>query len=106
MDFGERLRELLQDRNISQKEFANAIDIAPSTAGNYANGLREPDYRTLKRIAQYFHVSIDFLLGAECNEVENTDENEVLLVFRSLDQSQRRFFLEMGKLLLKNNQVK
>lgn len=63
MDFGNRLRVLLSDRNISQKNFAAEIGIAASTAGNYVNGVREPDYETLKRIAQYFQVSTDYLLG-------------------------------------------
>ena len=48
MDFASRLKELLHDRGIAQKDFANGIDIAPSTAGNYVRGLREPDYETLR----------------------------------------------------------
>lgn len=103
MDFGSRLRELLHERNISQKDFAKEMGIAPSTAGNYVNGLREPDYESLKRIARFFHVSTDFLLGIEYEEVEDAELNELVLVFRSLDKKHRRFFLEQGKLLLKNS---
>ena len=47
MDFASRLKELLSDRNISQRDFASKIDIAASTAGNYIRGVREPDYETL-----------------------------------------------------------
>ena len=102
MEFGMRLRELLHDKNISQKDFAIEMGIAPSTAGNYVNGLREPDYESLKRIARYFHVSIDFLLGLEYEEADDTELNELILVFQSLDKKQRKFFLEQRKLLLRN----
>ena len=101
MDFGSRLRELLHERNISQKDFAREMGIAPSTAGNYVNGLREPDYELLKRIARFFHVSTDFLLGVENEKADDAIENELLLIFRALGQSQKELLLDQGKLLLK-----
>ena len=101
MDFASRLKELLHDRGIAQKDFANGIDIAPSTAGNYVRGLREPDYETLKRIASFFHVSADFLLGVENEKADDAIENELLLIFRALGQSQKELLLDQGKLLLK-----
>lgn len=103
MDFGKRLKRLLQDEDISQKSFAAALDIAQSTAGNYVNGFREPDYETLKNIASYLHVSIDYLLGFEYEEVEDAELNELLLIFHSLDKKQRWLLLEQGKLLIKSN---
>lgn len=80
MDFGMRLRELLHDKNISQKEFAAEIGVAPSTVGNYVNGQREPDYRTLKRIAHYFHVSTDYLLGLEYGAVKDAELGAVHII--------------------------
>ena len=62
MEFGDILRELLAERGITQKQLGQDLSLAPSTLGNYVNNLREPDYTTLKRIAQYFHVSTDYLL--------------------------------------------
>lgn len=101
MDFASRLRELLHERDMAQKDFANGIDIAPSTAGNYVRGLREPDYETLKRIASFFHVSTDFLLGVEIEKADDSAENELLLIFRALGDAQKELLLEQGKLLLK-----
>ena len=101
MDFASRLKELLHDRNISQKDFASKIDIAASTAGNYIRGVREPDYETLKRIAAFFHVSTDYMLGTEQEKANNPLENELLLIFRTLKQDQKELLLEQGKLLLK-----
>ncbi|GAA6393674.1 hypothetical protein I4100191B2_11560 [Clostridiales bacterium] len=102
MDFGDRIRRLLSDRNISQKDFAAEIGVAASTAGNYVNGMREPDYETLRRIAQYFQVSTDYLLGRKYDISTDDEQNELLLIFNSLNHNQRQLFLEQGKLLLKS----
>lgn len=104
MDFASRLKELLSDRNISQRDFASKIDIAASTAGNYIRGVREPDYETLKRIAAFFHVSTDYMLGVEQEKANDPLENELLLILRMLDQDQKELLLEQGKLLLKRRQ--
>ena len=62
MSFGENLRTLIEEREITQKELARQLNIAPSTVGSYVQNTREPDFSTLKLIAQYFDVSIDYLL--------------------------------------------
>ncbi len=100
MDFSTRLKELLRDRQLLQKDFATAINIAPSTVGNYTQGTREPDFETLKRIASYFHVSLDYLLGNEINSVESEAENELLQLYRILDDKQKAFLLEQAKFLV------
>lgn len=101
MDFNTRLKELLRDRQLMQKEFAAEINIAPSTVGNYTQGTREPDFETLKRIAAYFHVSVDYLLGSELNHTESEEENELLQIYRILDDSQKAFLLEQAKFLVR-----
>lgn len=47
----------------SQQSFADAFGIAQSTVGNWEAGKREPNYDTTIRLADFFHVSIDYLLG-------------------------------------------
>lgn len=61
----------------------------------------EPDYETLKRIAAFFHVSTDYMLGTEQEKANDPLENELLLIFRTLKQDQKELLLEQGKLLLK-----
>ena len=61
MRFGETLRELLAEEGITQKQMAADLNIAASTLGNYIQNSREPDHETLKRIADYFDVSMDYL---------------------------------------------
>ena len=62
MKFGEILSWLIEDGDITQKDLAASLNIAPSTMSGYVTGNREPDFATLKLIAYYFDVSIDYLL--------------------------------------------
>lgn len=65
MNFNERLRYLIDCEEIKLKDLAPKLCLSASTLSNYAQGIREPDYDTLRRIADYFGVSIDYLLGHE-----------------------------------------
>ena len=63
MKFGDKLRTLIEDKNITQKELATKLNIAPSTVSSYVQNAREPDFGTLKIIADFFQVTTDYLLG-------------------------------------------
>ena len=59
-----RLRELREEKGLTQKELAQALGLnSKSTITNYEQNSRDPDYETLIKIAKYFEVSVDFLLG-------------------------------------------
>ncbi len=58
-----RLRELRRGRNLQQAQLAAALGLAQTTIGNYEQGNRFPSEQTLLRIADYFEVSLDYLLG-------------------------------------------
>lgn len=107
MNFGEILRELLEQHNITQKELAVKLAITPSALGNYVQGTREPDFNTLIKIAGYFGVSIDFLLGYDFFERDLTHKEVLLLhIFRCLTEEQQEFYLEQGKIFIKQNNKK
>ena len=57
-----RLRYLREKEGLTQTNIAHALHIGQSTYNSYECGIREPDQETLKKIADYFHVSLDFLL--------------------------------------------
>ena len=59
--FGERLKQLMEDQSISQRDLAAALNISKSTVSGYVNSYREPDF--LLEIASIFHVTTDYLLG-------------------------------------------
>ena len=57
-----RLRALREQRNISQLKLALDLIMNQNTISRYETGVREADYSTLIKIADYFNVSIDYLL--------------------------------------------
>lgn len=65
--FGSRLRQLRKEDNLTQKELAAKLGLAFSTISMYERGIREPDFETTEAIADYFNVSMDFLLGKSTN---------------------------------------
>lgn len=62
-----RLRELRKQRGISQLKLAMDLGMNQNTISRYENGEREADYQTLILLADYFNVSIDYLLERSDN---------------------------------------
>ena len=62
MDFGKRLKMIRKLHNVTQQELADALNISRSTIAGYETKGKEPDYATLIRISDYFHISVDNLL--------------------------------------------
>lgn len=63
MEFGEILAELRQDKGLLQKDIANIINVSVSTVSNYETGAHFPDVEGLMKLADYFNVPLDYLLG-------------------------------------------
>ncbi len=58
-----RLKEIRRKRNISQIRLALDLNMSQNTVSRYENERRQADYKTLILFANYFNVSIDYLLG-------------------------------------------
>ncbi|MDA2274067.1 transcriptional regulator [Bacillus thuringiensis] len=75
--FGNIIRDLRKQKGITQKELAQSLKLSESTIGMYERNERQPDYNTLIRIADYFNVSTDFLLGRDFNVKEDRNNKEL-----------------------------
>lgn len=106
MKFGDVLRELLEEQNLSQKQLAAELNISASALGNYIRNNREPDFEILKRIARYFCVSTDFLLNYQSNSRSDYRDQKLLQIFHSLTDEQKDLFIEQGKLFIRSNSRK
>lgn len=62
-DFAQRLTYLRESRDLKKKELANILNVSSSSISQYESGTNMPGYDILCQLAQYFDVSIDFLLG-------------------------------------------
>jgi len=89
--FPERLRKLRKEHKMTQTELGEKLGLSTSAIGMYEQGRRDPDSMTLKKIADLFNVTVDYLLGRSDIRnpyVENNkngccviaDENEVISV--------------------------
>ena len=61
--FPTALRKLMEERGETQENIAKAAEKTRQTVSQYVNGISEPGYDTLVKIADYFNVSADYLLG-------------------------------------------
>ena len=59
----DRIVSLRNEKNITQSQLAEELDISPSAIGMYEQGRRKPSYELLEEICDYFNVDMDYLMG-------------------------------------------
>lgn len=69
MFFG-RLKALREKAGLSQSAFARAFGVAQSTVAGWESGAREPNHDATRRLAEFFGVTVDYLLGGEMPTVD------------------------------------
>ena len=60
-----KLKEIREARGMTQRQAALGLNLSPTVYNRYENGIREPSNALLVAIADYFHVSVDTILGRE-----------------------------------------
>jgi len=116
-DFGKNLRILRKLKDITQDEMARAVNTSRSCISNYESGKRQPDAETIRTIADYFDVSIDYLMGrSTVSEFLNEEDlrtlyrmNTRLKEIKSLDLSEasagiKCMVLEFYRYLIKTDE--
>ena len=95
IDLIKNLKKLRQDKKISQQQLADFLMVSQQSVNKYENHNVEPDIATLCKIADYFDVTIDYLVGRtkkkETAEAPELSDNEAALVkgFRLLTPFQK-----------------
>ncbi|MDO4756480.1 MAG: helix-turn-helix transcriptional regulator, partial [Parabacteroides sp.] len=69
------LKKIRKSKKISQKTVANQLGYGYTAVANYESGRNEPSIDDLIKIAEYFEVSMDYLVGRELPEAENSGLN-------------------------------
>lgn len=64
-EFGKKLRELRKRRGLSAEQLGDKIGVARTTVFGYEQGQRIPDMITIKKIAELFNVTVDYLVGTQ-----------------------------------------
>ena len=79
--FGKRLATVRKKQNLSQYALADRLGFSRGQIANYEQGKRQPDYETLIKIADFFGVSTDYLLGVTDNPSRDETKEQKLKDF-------------------------
>lgn len=100
-----RLKELRTEKNLSQEEIAKEIGTSQTNIGRWEKGLNEPSSGFVIKLANFFEVSTDYLLGrsddfgnvtvttASPSAALTPDEQEILETYRNLPPHRRKTFM-------------
>ena len=102
MNFGDCLKSILDDREISQREFARQLNIAPTTLNGYIRNTRQPDFELVIIIADKLGVSVDYLFGTEDNCDYTIEEKELIMNYRQMNSENRKLFKQLSAELAKH----
>ncbi|HEF1852264.1 TPA: helix-turn-helix transcriptional regulator [Bacillus cereus] len=98
--FGENLKSFRNTRSLTQAELGDKVQLSSSQISNLETNFNEPDLASLDRIASFFDISVDTLMGRKFTTNEKNLENvldEIQTVFAGLDESQRERFCKQLK---------
>ena len=77
--FGDRLKELRKERNLTQEEISEICQVAKQTISNWENNITQPPFEIVKRLAQYFGVTIDYLLNFTQDDADKIEKLKIAL---------------------------
>ena len=87
-----RLKLLRKERGLLQKEIANFLQIAISTYSYWENGTYDIDNESLQKLADFYNVSVDYLLGRpEKNSQEKQESKQEQI------QDLKNIYFHLGK---------
>ena len=97
-----RLREIRNEKNITQIRLSIAAEVSQETISAYESGKALPSAETLIKIADFLDVSIDYLLERTDNPLVNSsikdEDNEIISIYHSLDKKQKEDVLKYAKI--------
>ncbi len=111
MTLGEKIKTLKINEKLTQMQLAKIINIHYTHIGKYENDLQIPSTDTLKKIANHFSVSVDYLLGDEDKgEIRVSFQDEELLKqFKAIEfmpENDKNVIKELINAFLVKNQIK
>ncbi len=107
MEFGDRLLQILDEKEISQRDFARALNVAPTTLNGYIKNKRQPDLALVKQIAFSLKVSVDYLLDYDNSSTSlNIHELSLIAKIRNMDENERLIVFDLVNLIDKRHNAK
>jgi transcriptional regulator with XRE-family HTH domain len=111
MTLGEKIKQLRTGNKLTQMELANLIDIHYTHIGKYESNQQMPSTETIKKIADYFDVSIDYLLDdkAEATTKTTFQDEDMLKQYKEIEklpENDKIIIKEIINAFLVKNQIK
>ena len=101
---GDKLKAVLVEKMITQKELAKKLNIAPTTLNGYISNKRQPDLETVKAIALSLGVSTDYLLECQSGGLDlSAKEMALIWQLRKLTPSQRDVVVDLISVMTEKN---
>ncbi|NLY44740.1 MAG: helix-turn-helix transcriptional regulator [Tissierella sp.] len=98
---GDKIRQLREERNLNQLELAKSLNISNTTLSQYESGNRTPSDEIKKAIAEYFNVSLDYLMGASNVRNPYKDNKEEIYPAVNDVEEAMKIILDQPGLMLK-----
>ena len=89
-----KLKELREQKGMSQAELANILDVAQQTVASWERDKSSPNYEILQNIADFFHVSTDSLLGRDSPQGYYLDEETARIANEMKENPGRRVLFD------------
>ena len=106
MSFGSNLERIRKDRKISQAKLGTVLGLTQQMISSYEKDLSSPNIEVLTKIADYFNVSIDTLIGHVVNKPEaNTSEARFFRFFENLSEVDRERCITITQTLLQDRSL-
>lgn len=88
-----QLKNLRENKGLKQKDLAQKINLSSATYNTYERGISVPPLETLCKLADFFNISLDELVGRDFAKAGTEMENEILKTVKQLS------LVEQGKVL-------
>ncbi|MED0687935.1 helix-turn-helix domain-containing protein [Anoxybacillus ayderensis] len=91
---GDRLKRLRLEKKLTQEELGKKINVTKVSISGYENGNRTPDTETLQKLADFFNVTTDYLLGRTDDPNPPESDNEELGTLARINQLIKEYGIE------------
>ncbi len=111
MSLAGNIKKLREDKELRQKEVANALDIGYSNYNKIENGNREISVKELQRLAEFYNISVDQTINLEGGlpkevVIEDKQAQEQLRLISELDKDDRTIIFKMIDKMLTSKKFK
>jgi len=86
MTLGEKLKKLRKEKSWSQQELSDKLGVHIKHVSRYENNVNKPSLEMLRKLSEFFNVSVDYLVNEEASIEPNIKDKELQMYFEKVDK--------------------